>query len=200
MIRIASVRAERASVFASEDDFAHDLGHQVRFELVMIFPVHGAIVADDVIEIGAEMDGGHFPIAEASDIRFRERMAVNVEDALVKRNRLAGQADDAFHIQLIAAGFEDADDIATFRFGTDIGKAVDEVNAAIGVVRGHADAGNADGNDDELEKYKGGEDDDADANKGPFGPSPKDQSMQPARERTGFCFAIHSFQSGSGKD
>src|SRR5580704_1186963 len=73
--RLAPVR----SGFPSKKHLADNAGDEIGFALVVVLDAHGAVVADDIIKIRAEMDGSHLPRARSIFyIRFGHRLVVYV--------------------------------------------------------------------------------------------------------------------------
>jgi hypothetical protein len=134
------------------------------------FKGHGPVVPHNVVLVRAADNRGLFPVAGKFEVRLGQRLVVDESAAVVERHGFAGQTDDAFHEHDTEAGQAHGNDVAALRFMAEIGQAVDEVALAVMTRRQHGDAFNTNGQKDEIERDKTGDDQHRDANQRHLGP------------------------------
>jgi hypothetical protein len=153
------------------------------------------VVTDDVIFVGTQGNGRHFPVTGEFKVRFLLRNAINANMAIGKRDGFARQTDNAFHVHDMVASDAHPDDVAALGWVSEVGEAIDKIDAVIMIGGFHAAAGDADGAQDES-KHHGGDDHKHDQpDEGAFGFASDDHDAQPIKEPGGLRFALHYYSA-----
>src|SRR5258708_38643338 len=104
---------------AVKQNLSHD-PPPVNLALGMVLERDRAIVPDDIVVIGPELNRGVVPIRAQFDVGFVQRLAVDKDETILKGNSFSRQRDDALHEHDGSAGEADADDIAAPGFVAEI--------------------------------------------------------------------------------
>lgn len=157
--------------------------------MVVIFLRHGSIIADDKVLVRSDPDGNRIPIAWAFFVWLGERLAIDENVTEGKPDGFTRQAEDSFHIHdpgravdVICPAGADAHHVPSFRLVDEVGEAVDEIDGVVFIGWRHADAVDANGQQDKFKNENAGAHQNRNSLQRPFGVPSDSGNAQPMAE------------------
>ncbi|HWF17806.1 MAG TPA: rhomboid family intramembrane serine protease [Verrucomicrobiae bacterium] len=176
-------------------DFADDAPPFGRAQ-IMVVERHGTIITYDVIFLRAKCFEFRLPIgARVFEIRFLQRLAIDIKSAALKTDQFARKTDDAFDEHDVVAGVADGHDVTPLRFAVKIGEPVEELDSSILKSGDHAGTCDANRRDDKTKNHKNNQrrnDDRAQPKQGALGAAPDGNDLDPIPHSHAFCFQGHN--------
>lgn len=108
---------------------------------------HVSVITNDKILIITQRLFVQVPSTPEEQIRFREGLSVDVNNAVMELHRFTWQSDNAFEIHYLLAGHPDADNVETLGGGPAVGQRIHEASVS-GLIHGeHAVTSHSDRKD-----------------------------------------------------